>query len=128
MPIFLIASLVLFRFDRTGILAATKELLRPVVTGWVGLPIDTVEVLILSLARHEAAAGLLLNMVDAGMLDYIQSIVAVVITTMFIPCFANIVAMCRQIGVVRGLVMTLAINISSFVLAGLLYRLLTLVL
>ena len=57
-------------------------------------------------------------MVDAGGLSYVQSIVAVVITTMFVPCFANIVAMCKQLGVVRGLVITLIINVSSFILAG----------
>ncbi|MCK4823563.1 hypothetical protein KA005_47870, partial [bacterium] len=81
-------------------------------------PIDIVDALILSLARHEAAAGLLLNMVDAGSLDFIQCIVAVTITTMFVPCFANIVAMCKEVGVKTGLAMTVAINMSSFVLAG----------
>ncbi|MBN1687378.1 MAG: ferrous iron transporter B [Spirochaetales bacterium] len=119
-PVFVIASIVLFAAERTGILNATKRFLSPVVTGWLGLPLDIVEVLILSLARHEAAAGLLLNMVDGGALSYVQSLVAVVITTMFVPCFANIVAMCRQIGVVRGLAITLIINVSSFVLAGIL--------
>lgn len=119
-PIFVIASIVLFTIDRIGLLGAMKDVLSPVVTGWLGLPVDIVEVLILSLARHEAAAGLLLNMVDAGALNYVQSIVAVVITTMFVPCFANIVAMCRQLGTPKGLLITLIINISSFILAGIL--------
>jgi len=88
------------------------------VVGWLGLPIDIVDAMILSLARHEAAAGLLLNMVDAGSLDFIQCIVAVTITTMFVPCFANIIAMCKEMGVKTGLAMTVAINMSSFVLAG----------
>jgi ferrous iron transport protein B len=119
-PIFVIASIVLFTIDWIGVLGAMKNLLSPVVTGWLGLPLDIVEVLILSLARHEAAAGLLLKMVDAGALTYVQSIVAVVITTMFVPCFANIVAMCKQLGVGKGLLITLTINISSFILAGIL--------
>jgi ferrous iron transport protein B len=117
-PIFVIASVVLLIIDRIGVLGAMKSALSPIVTGWLGLPLDIVEVLILSLARHEAAAGLLLNMVDAGGLSYVQSIVAVVITTMFVPCFANIVAMCKQLGVGRGLIITVVINISSFILAG----------
>jgi len=119
-PIFVVASVVLFAAEQIGLLGATKRALSPVVTGWLGLPLDIVDVLILSLARHEAAAGLLLNMVDRGMLSYVQSLVAVVITTMFVPCFANIVAMCRQLGVVRGLTITFIINISSFILAGIL--------
>ena len=119
-PIFIVASIVLFAAEQIGLLGATKRVLSPVVTGWLGLPLDIVDVLILSLARHEAAAGLLLNMVDRGMLSYVQSLVAVVITTMFVPCFANIVAMCKQLGVVRGLTITVIINISSFILAGIL--------
>ena len=119
-PIFIIAAAVLFLFDKSGILGFTKQALSPVVVGWLGLPLDIVDVLILSLARHEAAAGLLFRMVDAGALNYIQCIVAVVITTMFVPCFANIVAMCKEMGARTGIAMALAINISSFVLAGIL--------
>jgi len=117
-PIFLISALVLFFIDKIGLLDATKNFLKPVIITWLGLPLDIVDALILSLARHEAAAALLLNMVDQGALNYIQAIVAVVLTTMFVPCFANIVAMCKELGVKTGIGMTLAINISSFILAG----------
>ena len=117
-PIFLIAAVALFVVDKIGLLDLLKQGLKPIVVTWLGLPLDIVEVLILSLARHEAAAGLLLGMVDRGALTYIQTITAVVITTMFVPCFANIVAMCREVGIKTGLIITAAINLSSFVLAG----------
>ena len=120
LPIFIIAAAALFFVDKIGLLDLTKTALSPVVVGWLGLPIDIVDALILSLARHEAAAGLLLNMVDSGALNFIQCVVAVTITTMFVPCFANIVAMCKQMGVKTGLAMVVAINISSFILAGIL--------
>jgi ferrous iron transport protein B len=120
LPIFLIASVALFAADRIGLLGLLKRALSPVVVGWLGLPLDTVEVLILTMARHEAAAGLLLKMVDGGALSYVQSIVAVVITTMFVPCLANIVAMCKELGVRTGLLITLIINVSAFLLAGVL--------
>jgi len=119
-PIFIIAAAALFFVDRTGLLDLTKHVLEPVVVGWLGLPIDIVDALILSLARHEAAAALLLNMADSGAMNFVQVIVAVVITTMFVPCFANIVAMCKELGVKTGIAMALTINISSFILAGIL--------
>ena len=119
-PIFLIASVTLFAFDKLGILGILQRFFEPVVVGWLGLPINIVEVLILAIARHEAAAGFLLKMVDAGMLSFVQIIVSVVITTMFVPCFANIVAMCRELGTAKGLISTLAINVSAFLLAGVL--------
>ena len=120
LPIFIIAAAALFFVDKIGLLDLIKTVLSPVVVGWLGLPLDIVDALILSLARHEAAAGLLLDMVDAGSLNFIQCVVAVTITTMFVPCFANIVAMCKEMGVKTGLAMTVAINASSFVLAGIL--------
>jgi ferrous iron transport protein B len=120
LPIFLIAAVVLFAVEKSGLLALLQRALKPVVVGWLGLPVNMVEVLILTMARHEAAAGLVFNLLDRGLLGYVQSIVAVTITIMFVPCFANIVAMCRQVGVRAGLVITLAINVSSFVLAGIL--------
>ena len=123
-PIFIIAAAALFLLDKTGVLDLTKTLMRPIVEGWLGLPRNIVDVLILAIARHEAAAGLTLRMVDAGELNYIQCIVTVVITTMFVPCFANIVAMCKQMGIKTGLAMAFAINISAFILAGILNRIL----
>ena len=120
LPIFIIAAAALFFVDKIGLLDLTKTVLSPIVVGWLGLPLDIVDALILSLARHEAAAGLLLDMVDAGSLNFIQCVVAVTITTMFVPCFANIVAMCKEMGVKTGLAMMVAINMSSFVLAGIL--------
>jgi len=95
--------------------------MRPIVGAWLGLPLDIVDVFILAIARHEAAAGLTLRMVDAGALNYVQCIVTVVITTMFVPCFANVVAMCREMGVRTGMAMAVAINMSSFILAGILH-------
>ncbi|NIP22553.1 MAG: ferrous iron transport protein B [Phycisphaerae bacterium] len=119
-PIFIIAVAALFLLDKTGVLDLTKTLMSPIVEGWLRLPRDIVDVLILAVARHEVAAGRTLEMVDAGELNYVQCIVTVVITTMFVPCFANVVAMCKQMGVKTGLAMAFAINISAFILAGIL--------
>jgi ferrous iron transport protein B len=127
LPVFLVASVLLFVADRVGLLGALETALRPLITGWLGLPVETVEALILSMARHEAAAGLLLRMVAAGAIDAVQAVVAVSITTMFVPCIANIVSMFRVLGWKAALAETLAINVSAFALAGALNQLLRLV-
>jgi ferrous iron transport protein B len=79
------------------------------------------------MARHEAAAGLLLRMVGTGAINAPQAVVAVSITTMFVPCIANIVSMFRVLGWKAGLTETLAINVSAFALAGVLNHFLLLV-
>jgi ferrous iron transport protein B len=117
-PVFIYAALALFILDKTGILMASKLFLSPVIQGWLGLPLEMVDALILCMARHEAAAGLIIKLISENLLNFTQCIVAVVITTMFVPCFANIMAMIKELGTLRAIVMTVIINASSFVIAG----------
>jgi len=116
-PVFIIAAVVLFIIDRVGLLDATKNVLKPVVNGLLGLPIQMVDALILSMARHEAAAGLIIKLVKTGQLNYIQCIVSVIITTMFVPCFANIMAMVKELGVKRAVASVIVINCTAVFIA-----------
>ncbi|HIJ35655.1 MAG TPA: ferrous iron transport protein B [Deltaproteobacteria bacterium] len=117
-PVFIYAALALFALDKLGILGAFKMFLSPLMKGLLGLPLEMVDALILCMARHEAAAALIMNLIHDGKLDFIQCIVAVTITTMFVPCFANIMAMIKELGTKTALGMTLAINTSAFLIAG----------
>lgn len=119
-PVFMLAAAVIFTLDTIGLLDLLKGFLEPVVVRWMGLPIEMVEALILLIAREEAAAGLILRLSDLGKLTAVQSIIAVVVTTMFVPCFANIVAMFKEAGAKAGILMLLGINISTVLLAGIL--------
>lgn len=120
LPVFIYAAIALFALDKLGILDATKRILSPVIKGFLGLPLEMVDALILCMARHEAAAGLIINLIDKGKLDFVQCIVAVTITTMFVPCFANIMAMINELKAKRALIMAVVINISAFTIAGIL--------
>jgi ferrous iron transport protein B len=117
-PIFLIGAMALFFANKTGILGLVNKGLSPIVTGLLGLPIKMTEVLILAMASRGVAGGLLLNIIDKGMLDYRQCIVGVVVTGVFIPCFANIAAMCKMLGNRAGILMAAAITVSGIMLAG----------
>jgi uncharacterized protein involved in cysteine biosynthesis len=87
--VFIYAAVILFVIDKAGILDAVKNVLSPVINGLLGLPVQMVDALILCMARHEAAAGLIIKLIEAGKLNYIQCIVAVTITTMFVPRFGK---------------------------------------
>jgi ferrous iron transport protein B len=117
-PIFIIAAVVLFVVDKVGLLDATKNLLKPVVNGLLGLPLQMVDALILSMARHEAAAGLIIKLIKAGQLNYVQCIIAVTITTLFVPCFANITAMVKEMGIKRAVASVIVINCTAVFVAG----------
>jgi ferrous iron transport protein B len=117
-PVFIYAAMALFAIDKLGILAATKRVLSPLIKGLLGLPLEMVDALILCMARHEAAVAVIINLMEQGKLNYRQCIVAVTIATMFVPCFANIMAMVRELGTRQALMMALVINISAFIIAG----------
>lgn len=118
MPIFVIAAVSLFTADKIGFLGGLKTLVSPIVHDFLGFPIEMVDVLILCMARQEAAAAMIIRLVERGSLNYVQCIVAVTITTMFVPCLANIVAMMKELGAKAGLFMVAVINIVSVVMAG----------
>ena len=118
LPIFVFAAIALFTIDKTGILEAIKNAFRPIVTGFLGFPIEMVDVLILCMAKHEAAAGMLIKLIQRNQLNYVQCVVAVTLTMMFVPCLANIMAMIREIKIKKALAMVIAINITAILVAG----------
>jgi ferrous iron transport protein B len=120
LPIFLSAAIILFVMDKIGVLDALKHLLRPVVMGFLGFPLKMVDVLILCMAKHEAAAGLLIKLIQRDQLSYVQCIVAVTLTMMFVPCFANIMAMIKELSWKKAIPVIITINCTAILVAGIL--------
>jgi ferrous iron transport protein B len=118
LPVFIYAAASLFVLSKTGMLDILKKILAPVVGGFMGLPPDMVDALILVMARREAAAGVILHLVDAGKLDFVQSIVAVTLSTMFVPCFAHLGVMIKHMGLKSALIMAGIITFVSILIAG----------
>ena len=117
-PLFVLGALVLFFMDKLLILTVIEKLLSPVIVSFLGLPIKCVEAFLLCIARHEAGAVLLMDLVKTGQMDYVQSCVSIIIVTCFVPCFANIMAMIKELGAKSALLMTLVITVSSVIIGG----------
>jgi ferrous iron transport protein B len=118
LPIFISAAIILFVMDKIGVLDALKHVLRPVIIGFLGFPLKMVDVLILCMAKHEAAAGMLIKLIQKDQLSYVQCIVAVTLTMMFVPCFANIMAMIKELNWKRAVPVVIAINCTAILVAG----------
>jgi ferrous iron transport protein B len=117
-PIFLVAALAMFVIDKLGLLAALKGALKPFITGWLGLPLEMVDALLLTFARSEAAAGLILKMSREGALNGVQSIVAVILLTTFAQCFANIAAMFKELHARAALLIIASIYAAAILFTG----------
>ncbi|MBF0489277.1 MAG: ferrous iron transporter B [Candidatus Omnitrophica bacterium] len=121
LPIFVISAVGLFAAEHIGLLKIMRQALNPLMVGWLGLPSDMTEIFILAFARREAAAGVIYKMVENGGLNYIQSIVAVVITTTFYPCFASVITLSKEMGIKTAVIMSIMFLTVSFTMAGLLH-------
>jgi ferrous iron transport protein B len=118
LPLFVLGALLLFVLEQLLILDLLKAFLSPVVVSFLGLPIKCVEVFLLCIARREAGAVILLQLLKSGQLDYVQACVITITITLFMPCFANVMAMIREIGLRAALFMVLVITISSILIGG----------
>jgi ferrous iron transport protein B len=123
-PIFLIAALAMFVIDKVGLLALLKQALAPFMTRILGLPVDMVDALLLTLARSEAAAGYVLKMSREGTLNGAQSVVAVILLTTFAQCFANIAAIFKELGARVAIIIVISIYLLSFLYTGAVHGLL----
>jgi len=71
---------------------------RPIVTGLLGLPVETAQVFVMGFLRRDYGAAGLFQMVHAGKLTAAQSVVALTVMTLFVPCVANFLMMIREQG------------------------------
>lgn len=97
-PLFLIGTLLLFVLDRLGVLQWLAVAGRPVVTGWLGLPAESAEVFIMGFLRRDYGAAGLFTMVGNGALTATQSVVALTVMTLFVPCVANLLMIIKERG------------------------------
>ncbi len=108
-PIFVAATLVLGFLDATNLLHAIENFAQPVVTGFLKLPKQITEVFILSIIRRDyGAAGLVTIPTTKG-----QMFVALVTTTLFVPCITSFAMMTKE----NGLKYSVFVWISSAVIA-----------
>jgi ferrous iron transport protein B len=124
-PLFVLGALVLFVMERLLILDLLKAFLSPVVVSFLGLPVKCVEVFLLCIARREAGAVILLHLLKTGQIDYVQACVGTITISLFMPCFANVMAMIKELGWKAALLMVLVITGSSILIGGLINHLMS---
>ena len=97
LPLFLLASVLLWAADATGLLGRVVAGLQPVVHA-LGLPAQTAAMFIFGFFRRDYGAAGLYDLQSQGLLDPVQLAVASVTLTLFIPCVAQFLMMLRERG------------------------------
>jgi ferrous iron transport protein B len=117
-PLFVLGTLILFVADRTGTLGLFEAIGRPVVSGLLGLPVETSQAFVVGFLRRDFGAAGLYRLMEQGRLDTVQVLVSAVTLTLFLPCIANFLMIVRERGTrtalaIMGIVLPLAIGVGA---------------
>jgi ferrous iron transport protein B len=126
-PLFLLGAFVLFILHETTLINLLDNALRPIVVDFLDLPIRFSEAMVMSLARSEAGAVLIMDMTIAKELTSSQVIVSIIVLTLFIPCISDVMAIVKEIKWKKAILMVMIITLTSFLMGGFVNLLLKLV-
>ncbi len=108
LPLFILASILLWAGDKTGLLAIATNGLEPVVR-FIGLPPDTAIAFLYGFFRRDFGAAGLYDLHSSGVLLGIPLVVAAFTLTLFIPCIAQFSVMLKERGIKTALAIALFI-------------------
>ncbi len=99
-PVFLVGTAALFLLDRIGALAAISRAAQPLVVGWLGLPAEMSNALLVGFMRRDFGAVYVLDAATGAgaILSQHQILVAMVTITLFMPCFATLLMITKEHG------------------------------
>lgn len=97
LPLFLLASIILWALDQTGLFAYVVAAMRPALR-LLDLPGDAAQIFLLGFFRRDYGAAGLFDLSQTGALDAVQVAVAAVTLTLFVPCVAQFLMMYRERG------------------------------
>jgi ferrous iron transport protein B len=105
LPLFVAGTLVLFALDALHLLALLTDGASPMVEGLLGLPPAAAQAFVLGFLRRDYGAAGFFKLQREGLLDPLQTVVALVTMTLFVPCIANLLVMIKERGLRTTLVM-----------------------
>lgn len=100
-PIFLLASFVVFLFGRAGGLTLIESMFGPSLQWLLGLPEESIQVFIKTAIRRESGAAELSHL--AGHFTNLQLVVTLLVMTFLIPCINAAIVVIKERGVKVGL-------------------------
>lgn len=114
-PLFMLGALLVSVLQVTGLLEAIQDALAPVTRGILKLPAETATVFIMGLIRRDFGAAGLNDMA----LGPAETLVALIVITLFVPCIASVIVMLKERGTTEGALIWAGSWIAAFLVGGL---------
>lgn len=118
-PLFALGAFIISTFQVTGILKALQNMLAPLTVGWLNLPVEASTAFIMGIVRRDfGAAGLS----DLTLMP-IQTVIALITITLFVPCIASILVMFKERSKVEAAIMWMGSWVIAFLVGGIVAQL-----
>ena len=124
-PVFLVGTAILFLLDAAGALTQIAFTAEPLVVGWLGLPSEMANALLVGFMRRDFGAVYVLDAATGAgaILSQHQILVAMVTITLFMPCFATLLMITKEHGKKTALGMVAFIFPFAILIGGLVNKL-----
>jgi ferrous iron transport protein B len=117
-PLFVWGTLVLFFMDKLGWLTVVRDASAPLVQGFLGLPAQATEALIIGFLRRDYGAAGLYHLHQENMLSPAQVAVSLVLITLVMPCIAQWMMVVKERGWKLALGITAFVLVFAFLFSG----------
>ncbi|MDH5721503.1 MAG: ferrous iron transport protein B [Spirochaetia bacterium] len=104
-PLFILGSFILFLMDKFKILEILNKALRPITVYGLNLPEESAYSFILGFLRRDFGAAGFLKLHADGLMTNAQTLTALVVITLFIPCIANFLMIIKERGPITAFAM-----------------------
>ena len=117
LPLFVLATSIVFVFDRFGGLVLMQRVLAPVTSTLMGLPANSVQIFIRTIIRRESGFAELSHFVADGF-SHLQLLVSMLVLTFFAPCLNAFLVVIKENGIkiallILSVTLTYAIAVGS---------------
>ncbi len=117
-PLFFVGAISLFTLDKIGFLVFLERALSPLIKGFLGLPEQFAEALIMGFLRGEAGIAILKQLVDSGTMNTQQLVVALLVTLMSIPCVTNFMLILKDLGSKSAVAIIVTVSTCAILTGG----------
>lgn len=124
-PLFILASILIWLGNITGIFQLIVSLFNPIVQG-LGLPEQMSEVFLFGFFRRDYGAAGLYDLQQSGLLNNVQLLVTASTLTLFVPCIAQFIVMVKERGFKTAAIISGFIFPFAFLCGYILNKILTL--
>lgn len=119
-PLFAIGAVLITLLEHFNILIKIQIASEPLVVTLLKLPKEVTTPFIMGLIRRDFGAAGLFELTKTGMLTQPQTLVSLVVITLFVPCLAAVLVIFKERGVKDALIIWFGSFITSFVVGAIL--------